>query len=645
MPFVPGPAVAPVSLRPIQSSTSQAIPGSLPPSADVSPASLPAAAAAGALPGPSTAALVSRPPNASAGFIPAQTAPLSIVPNSAPAPAGFPHALGHLASVRSSPFQPLSGLLTTTQAASGGHSQLPLLPPTVPSSSSATAPGSLPLPLDTTAALVAAVGPLFEAFVAQAAAVVDRPDMPMQALVGQVTQDLAAAIAAAAMQVVDARRHQGLAVTAAVGVAAAEPLKLITAEASQAPATVAESAKVAHAPKVAPFTYDDALTKAVDTSQAGHAASGAAHADANFGAVSSPALSVVSLLQEPSAASRSAPSKEAKQSGSKHFTKGRRPVERNTVVASKPIGSQGKASQQAIVVEGKHRRDAGTRNDSNSPPSVSTLGLPAKEKKTKQPIKFCDTTHGQSKAGSGVVGAKNGVKDATKHKQTDSKKRSSNDTPGSAGERAAKRPHMLSSTPGGSLEYEGYVVPGLDISRYEKGKDKAQVDKGSRPSSASHQQGVRDVRPVRAGSPHSRSSKSSGRSSPKDFRPLSAASDSFNGSRRDSRSPREPSRLNVGSMMHDTARRDASAVPSRMAGRFGSASPVLSAVLPFEPAADVPLCHGFGAPDFRPVGGRQHGRDAGWQHVEAHHFDPLPLPDISSAPDFTPQFLPGGPAN
>lgn len=60
----------------------------------------------------------------------------------------------------------------------------------------------------TTAALVAAVGPLFESFVAQAAAVATNPDMSLQTLQGSIIQELAAAIASAAMQVIEQRRQQ-----------------------------------------------------------------------------------------------------------------------------------------------------------------------------------------------------------------------------------------------------------------------------------------------------------------------------------------------------------------------------------------------------------------------------------------------------
>ena len=82
------------------------------------------------------------------------------------------------------PLPPLTAALTPL---SGGHSQPP--------------------PLDTTAALVAAVGTLFERFVAQTDAVASDPSVSLQALAGSITQELAAAIATAAVQVVESRRH------------------------------------------------------------------------------------------------------------------------------------------------------------------------------------------------------------------------------------------------------------------------------------------------------------------------------------------------------------------------------------------------------------------------------------------------------
>ena len=61
---------------------------------------------------------------------------------------------------------------------------------------------------DTTAVLVAAVGPLFESFVAQTAALVADPSMSLETLAGTITQELAAAIANAAVQAVGKKRQQ-----------------------------------------------------------------------------------------------------------------------------------------------------------------------------------------------------------------------------------------------------------------------------------------------------------------------------------------------------------------------------------------------------------------------------------------------------
>ena len=65
-----------------------------------------------------------------------------------------------------------------------------------------------PLLSGTTAVLVAAVGPLFESFVAQTAAVATDPSVSLETLTGSITQQLAAAIANAAVQVVAQRQQQ-----------------------------------------------------------------------------------------------------------------------------------------------------------------------------------------------------------------------------------------------------------------------------------------------------------------------------------------------------------------------------------------------------------------------------------------------------
>lgn len=661
VPFIPGPAKAPVSLKFVQTQTAQksSIPASLLLSTSASLLLSTSVSLRASLPGSTTQAdaTASKASGASAGVaanLPlAQTAPLSLVPSPAPIPATLPQALTQIRLDRPQPTLPLP------PPPSSGPNQLPILPPAVPTapnppdSSDTTAQLGLPLPMDATAALVAAVGPLFEAFVAQTAAVVDSPDMPMQALVGQVTQDLAAAIATAAMQVVDARRQQGNANLAAV---AAEPQRVGTVNAGKAESgsAVAPIANLTHAPKFVSHSGTQAVAESASPSAQLPAASQVAKANTGDATVTDPVLAMAGLSEEPSQASVSAvvvkpvkkvTASDSKQSRSSHGSLVHKVGADTPVKASKLKQVSGKIEH---VTEAKAcDKGSDVRHGSNSPPSISAVGLAAKESKCEGHQKVCEAAQGTSKAVSGLRATSNS--DGTKqHKGKSSKKRSTADTPSNAAERAAKRPHELSSTPGGSLEYEGYVVPGLDIGKYEAGRNKgqlgkAQVGNGSRQSSGAHQQGLRES--LLPGSPHSRSSRSSGRSSPKEFGPLSAAVfDGSNSSRQGSRSPREPSRLNVGSLMQDSIRRDFPAIPSRMGGPFPSVSPVLPSVLPFDPSANIPLRHGFGAPDFRPDG-HLPGREGGWQHPEAHHFDSIPLPDISFAPDFTPHFLPGGPAN
>lgn len=108
-------------------------------------------------------------------------------------------------------------------------SVLALFPPSAVQHTTATAPTQItepssahrpqqqqqqPVLSDATVALVAAVGPLFESFVAQTAAVVADPAVSLQTLAGSITQNLAAAIASAAVKVVAQRRQQQLMPTA-----------------------------------------------------------------------------------------------------------------------------------------------------------------------------------------------------------------------------------------------------------------------------------------------------------------------------------------------------------------------------------------------------------------------------------------------
>ena len=78
----------------------------------------------------------------------------------------------------------------------------------LPQSSSGHTQQQQPPLSGTTSALVAAVGPLFESFVAQTAAVATDPSVSLQTLTGAITQQLATAIANAAVQVVAQRRQQ-----------------------------------------------------------------------------------------------------------------------------------------------------------------------------------------------------------------------------------------------------------------------------------------------------------------------------------------------------------------------------------------------------------------------------------------------------
>ena len=96
----------------------------------------------------------------------------------------------------------LSPLFSLPQATATAKTQLP------ESSSGHSQQQQQPPMSGTTSALVAAVGPLFEMFVAQTAAVVTDPSVSLQTLTGAITQQLATAIANAAVQVVAQRRQQ-----------------------------------------------------------------------------------------------------------------------------------------------------------------------------------------------------------------------------------------------------------------------------------------------------------------------------------------------------------------------------------------------------------------------------------------------------
>ena len=117
------------------------------------------------------------------------TAMPSLTPHTAVAPAAATTTLSSPSLLSAATVPPSSGHVHQPQQQH--HQQQPLLS-------------------NTTAVLVAAVGPLFESFVAQTAAVVADPSMSLESLAGTITQELAAAIATAAVQAVGKRRQQSM---------------------------------------------------------------------------------------------------------------------------------------------------------------------------------------------------------------------------------------------------------------------------------------------------------------------------------------------------------------------------------------------------------------------------------------------------
>ena len=628
VPFIPGPAVAPVSLKLVQD------PGSLP-----------------------SMAVSSAPPNASSAALPASLASLSL-PTSATAQAAdagvsapvsgtdnIPSAAAPelLPSPRSSP---ISLTPPRTQPAPSGpptapSGQLALLPPAVasvpaaPPSGGATFQAGPPPPADSTAALVAAVGPLFETFVAETAAVLASPDMSLQSLVGKVTQDLAAAIAAAAMQVVEARQHQShaLAVVPAPTTTVHSGRQQVTAADADQPDTAVAMSRPLLEHVNAVVAGSELVTAPPETSKAAPAA-----APAQALIVASTDSPAVGLRQEDSALSVSAKVVDRLRGALKSNLKSSssdgsslRQAAAGAAAAAAAAGGLSKASKQVNTVDAKSQQGSQVRAASNSPPSISTLGLnPAANSKRTTQAPAAGTQH-RSKAGLGLDG-KTDSHASDSHNLNASKKRSTVDGSGSSQDRAAKRPCDAKAGPKGPFEYEGYIVPGLDVSKYEVGSGKGATGQGNK---SDRQRDAKDGKvKSRPESSNSRGSRSSGRSD-KGSRELGRSY----GSKDKTRSPREPSRLNVRSMHlagpSSSGRRNVSAVPSTLTADFAQGS----GMLPFDPAVNGAMCRGFGSPDFRPVG-LQLGRDAPWMRPSA-----LSLPDVMHAPDFTPHFSPGGPAN
>ena len=127
-----------------------------------------------------------------------------------------------------------------------------------------------PLLSGTTAALVAAVGPLFESFVAQTAAVATDPKVSLQTLTGSITQQLAAAIAKAAVQVVEQRQRQLMPTAGhpSADVSLSQAAALTTPTSATVIADRSEPAVVASTP-VERMSGSSSKPVSVDTSKAG----------------------------------------------------------------------------------------------------------------------------------------------------------------------------------------------------------------------------------------------------------------------------------------------------------------------------------------------------------------------------------------
>jgi len=250
----------------------------------------------------------------------------------------------------------------------------------------------------------------------------------------------------------------------------------------------------------------------------------------------------------------------------------------------------------------------------------------------------------------------------------------------------AKRQRTAVTTAKGAVEFEGYVVPGVHVNKYEPSSGK--VQSSGNPAKAAGKQGqapgVTASRPAvekqareqvstvfgsgagkhgkghkssRTSSPTSRASRGSGKNSPASSGPLHASSRGHSHSQRLG-SPQGLSRRNSGSPFQPGNGR-----PSRMSGGYGmSTSPMLSAPLPFAPqvsVSDVQLGQPLGPVGFRPTGmmgpfpGMMQGPHAGmgngfpshmipagpgdWQPSGMHAFPMAPhlMPDFNNAPDFS----------
>ncbi len=644
---------------------------------------------------------------------------------------------------------------STPQAAAGALSAVP---------TAALSSGHTQQPLsDTTAALVAAVGPLFEAFVAQTEAVVSDPSLSLQGLTGSITQELAAAIATAAVKVVETRRQQLTAgargatsplplqvaepTAAVVPMSASVPAATSLPPASLLPATSSLPAAAGALPAAARFpspTWPPAtlsLTPAArfpspmwppaspapalaSTPAAGSVAvagSPPASLPASQGrsaAASKPvAAAVLTDALTPAAAAPAAlPSSTASAAVATQgvpappaSSRASAPAAVVSAAATVPAPVLTPAAKQAAV--GSNSQSVTVKSDAvthAAAPAAAAAPARAAQAVSKPVVSSGNTSTATGKSSGALPSllkdkADGDVRGKTTLHKSDAhrdelaevlvagtpgskgllKRNSSTATASNMGD--AKRQRTAVTTAKGAVEFEGYVVPGVHVNKYEPSSGKGEGS--NNPAKAAGKQGQGRVltvsRPVvekqarervsvsgsgagkhgkgqkssRTSSPTSRSSRGSGKNSPASSGPLHASSCGHSHSQRLG-SPQGLSRRNSGSPFQPGNGR-----PSRMSGGYGmSTSPMLSAPLPFAPqvsVSDVQLGQPFGPVGFRPTGmmgpfpGMMQGPQAGmgngfpshmiprgpgdWQLSGAHAFPMAPhlMPGFDDAPDFS----------
>ncbi|DBB01591.1 TPA: hypothetical protein ACH3X1_000239 [Trebouxia sp. C0004] len=599
---------------------------------------------------------------------------------------------------------------------------------------------------DTTAALVAAVGPLFEAFVAQTEAVVTDPSLSLQGLTGCITQELAAAIATAAVKVIETRRQQS---TAGV-LGPAKPLALQAAEPTAAVVTMSASVPASTpsppesllpattpVPAAAGFPSPTSPPALLSQSPAGAtptlASTPAAGSVATAGSVeaslpasqgrstaaSKPvAAAVVTDALTPAAA---APAAIPSSTASAAVATQRGPVPPASSGASPPAAMVSTAATVLLPVltpaakqaaagsnsqPGKVRSDAATHA---AAPAAAAAPARAAQAVSKPVVPSGNTSTATGKSSEALSAnllkdkADGHSRDKTTLHKSDArrdelaeffkvgtpgstrllKRNSSTATASKMGD--TKKQRTAVTTNKGAVEFEGYVVPGVHVNKYEPSSGKAEGSAYPAKAAGKHGQGrgvtasrlavekqARDRASVfgsgagkhgkgqkssRTSSPTSRSSRGSGMNSPASSGPLHASSRGHSHSQRLG-SPQGLSRHNSGSPFQLGNGR-----PSRMSGGYGmSTSPMLSAPLPFAPqvsVCDVQLGEPLGHVGFRPTGmmgpfpgmiqGPQTGMGNGfpshmippgpgdWQLSGAHAF-PMPphlMPGYKDAPDFS----------